>query len=432
MNRSVLAPLGLSLGLLALTPAAAEACSCPPSGPPCQEVWESPLVFVGTVIDVDQPPESYSPRRVRLRITEAFRGSEEGEIELHLRGSGSASCDPPFKMGEAWLVYADNQWEGGPGWTTSTCSRTRLLSAAAEDLGYLRLPDSQKTPSQIIGRVTRSVYDSSGETHARTEGVADVSVAATRGSERVETKTDPDGRYAIDATQGAYLLEFGPADGVELRGPELVHLRHPRACTVANAHVPFRAGRVAGQVVDHRGLPVAFLPVMMASLPRRMSPQRTMTDAAGRFSFDARFPGPYIVVPGAEGWPAAAAAAQTPLVMVPSGAEVDAGQLRLPASLALVLVEFVIENGVGRPAGGAEFSFRHPDIFSAGSYEPHVRADERGRFLVTLAAGMIYEITASQDRKTPDGTAYEELITSITAGSSRVRLRLGPSKRFLQ
>lgn len=222
------AALGLSVALIVLMPSPAEACTCMLSGPPCQEAWKSPLVFVGTVIEVDHAPGALGPRRVRFKITEAFRGTEGGEIEIHLRGGGGPSCDPAFRMGEAWLVYAGNRWEGGPGWTTSTCSRTRRLSMAAEDLKYLRLPDEQKPPSHIEGRVMRENVP-----------LADVPVIVTSGETRIEARTDRDGRYLIPVdTFRSYQIEFGRgADGLVIQeGRRQVLLPHHLACAVVDVY----------------------------------------------------------------------------------------------------------------------------------------------------------------------------------------------------
>ncbi len=238
--RKLLSLLGLSIALVAMTPAAAESCSCRPSGPPCQEVWASPVVFAGTVIELDQSVGALGPRRVRFRISEAFRGAEAGEIEIHLRGGGGASCDPPFRLGESWLVYAGNQGAGGPRWTTSTCSRTRRLSGAAEDLRYLRLPDQQKPPSHIAGQVTRDVYDAAKKHTGDSLPVAGVSVIVTSGTTRLEVKTDRDGRYHIPVDVGRlYQVDFGRgADGLVIRGPSApVSLRHSRACAVVDGYV---------------------------------------------------------------------------------------------------------------------------------------------------------------------------------------------------
>lgn len=426
--RKLLAPLVVSFFLIAIGPATAEACSCAPSGPPCQEVWESPLIFAGTVIDLDQSAGTLSPTRVRFRITEAFRGTEAGVIDIHLRGSMGASCDPPFKMGESWLVYANNQWEGGPGWTTSTCSRTRLLGAAGEDLEYLRLPDRQKPPGQISGRVMRRVYGPVFGEEGRDVAIAGVPVVLTRGETRLESKTDADGRYVIEVGPGEYNVEFGSVDGLDIRGGPPVSVPHYRACAIADGTVPYAPARVSGQIVDERGLPIPFLPLVLLSSYRYLD-EHTLTDLNGRFELPVRNPGLHIVSPSTDLWrnaPLPIALTPSPLT-VPSGGHLDTGALRLPASVRLARVELFIRDSAGTPASGADVYFREAETRNATSYDPSPQADERGRFTVSLIAGERYEFIVSHDRKTPTGTESEEAYVTIVAGGRQpVRIRLAP------
>lgn len=338
---------------------------------------------------------------VRFKVTEAFRGTEQGEIELHLRGSSSASCDPPFEMGESWLVYGSNRWEGGPGWTTSSCSRTRLLSAAAEDLQYLRTPDGEKSRSHIAGSVAAWVHDPSPQKQGRTVGIPGVPVFLEGAGRRIETKTDSGGRYRVDVAGGrAYRVEFGAVAGWLIRG--------------------------SGQVVDDNGLPVPFLPIALESTPRHLR-QHAVTDAAGVFRFPLRYPGPYFVALSDELWqrPPELSLNTTPIT-VPLSTGVDAGKLRVPASVRLVLVELVIEDSEGNPAAGAEVHFKQPNLFNAISYDAMPTADERGRFLISLVAGERYEFMPSYDRKTSTGTVYEEGRAVIRARPGPVRIRLAP------
>lgn len=425
MRRAILL-LSLAVFFLAFSPARAEACSCMVPGPPCQEAWESPLVFAGTVIEVDQQPGTLLPRRVRFRITEAFRGTEQGEIDIHLRGGGDASCDPPFRMGESWLVYGNNRWEGGPGWTASICSRTIPLRAAAEDLAYLRIPDAKKPPSHITGRVTKYVYDPSPGKEGRSVGIAGVPVIVTGRTTRLEAQTDAEGRYSIPVESGsAYQVDFGRVEGLSIRGSgQQIWLPHYRACAMANAGVAYD-GRVSGQIVDALGLPVPFLPITLASSPRYLQ-RHTLTDADGRFQFDIRYPGPHVVTlaTGLTQDTQALPLTLAPL-SVPAAGHVDAGQLRMPSSLKRTLVEILIEDSAGNPAAGAHVSFRQPDVFNADSYAPDPRADEKGAFRISLVAGQRLEVSAQYSRKTPAESVHEEGTVVIHA-PGLIRMRLAP------
>jgi hypothetical protein len=428
MRKALSVTFLVALAALA-TPATAEACSCMAPGPPCQQVWESPLVFAGTVIEVDQPPGAFAPRRVRFKIIEAFRGTEQGEIDIHLRGGGGGSCDPAFRMGESWLVYGHNRWEGGPGWTASSCSRTRLLDAADEDLAFLRTPDAQKPPSHIAGRVVRQIRESQapGGESVPVEGVP---VTVTTGTTRVEVRTERDGRYHVPADPGRrYQVDFAPRfEGFVIRRPtEHVLLRHSRACAEVSAGAVYD-GRVSGQVVDQHGAPVPFLPITLVSSPP-VGQQHQFTDESGRFSFVEVYPLPHDVVPSTSLWRGARALPPlTPSpVDVPPAGRVDTGRLRIPAQPKMTLVEIVIEDSTGQPAGGASLMFK-----LAGTYESiqdPPRADEAGTFRVSVAAGQRYEVQAWYTRTTPDGPRHETAKAVIEAtGMKPIRLTLAPNR----
>lgn len=426
--RRLLALLGLSVSFVALAPAVAESCSCMGDRPPCAEAWISPLVFAGTVIAVDQEPNALGPRRVRLRVTEAFRGTEKGEIDIHLRGGGGPSCDPPFRMGEAWLVYGGNRPDG-PGWTASSCSRTQPLSHAAEDLAYLRIPDKDKPPSQVYGRVTRHVRDLSLRTPGEYVPVPDVTVTVTSGSSRLEVKTDSDGRYAVPIeSHDFYQVDFARhVGGLSIRGSEQVRLQHHRACAVVDARAIYD-GRVVGQVVDDRGRPVPFMPITLASSPRLLQ-QHMLTDAAGRFEFAEVYPAEHDVVPSISLWQGSRALpplTPTPLHVGPS-ARVDAGPLALPASMTMALVEIRIEDSTGKAAAGAYVTLRLPDEYGRIEYAPE--ADHTGIFRVSLVAGQRYRVEASHTREAPTGAVYETGETVFEATALKpIRLRLARSR----
>lgn len=418
----------LTLAIVMLVPRTSEACTCPIFGPPCQEVWKSPVVFAGTVIQVDRAPGAFGPRRVRFRITEAFRGTEKGEMDIHLRGGGGPSCDPPFRMGESWLVYANSRGEGGAGWTTSTCSRTRLLRQAAEDVSYLRLPDAQKPPGHIAGRVTRHAYDFSQRRGGESVPVAGVPVILTNRMGRRETKTDRDGRYSIPVElRDAYQVEFGRVEGLVIRAPvRELRLPHDRACAVVDASALYD-GRLSGRIVDDRGRPVPFLPITLLSSPRLLQ-QHMLTDEEGRFRFAEVYPVAYDVAPSTSLWQEPRALPEltwTPVTVAPAG-RIDIGPLRIPPSLKLSLVEIVIEDSEGKPASGARVTFRQPDDYHTIESAP--LADQAGRFRVSVIPGR-YLVEAGYTRKTRAGAIYETGKVLIDApGLTPIRLRLARSR----
>jgi hypothetical protein len=141
--------LGLLVGLTVLTLAStsdALACSCPSSGPPCQNAFQVDVVFAGTVRSVvplpddDLPPlrpgEMRIPRTVRVEFDTVvpFRGTPGSNVTVLTAGSGPA-CGYGFKPGERYPVFANRK---GTEVVTGICSRTRTLSEATEVLQFFK------------------------------------------------------------------------------------------------------------------------------------------------------------------------------------------------------------------------------------------------------------------------------------------------------
>src|SRR5262245_4143530 len=99
----------------------AAACSCMPSGPPCQAYFQTDVVFVGTVRSITVrkvPLESIDriidQRAVHLTIERAVRGVQETEVDVNT-GSGGGDCGYDFKVGERYVVYGYRGKDGSLG-----------------------------------------------------------------------------------------------------------------------------------------------------------------------------------------------------------------------------------------------------------------------------------------------------------------------------
>jgi len=131
-----------------VTASRADACTCVGGRTTCQAFYEETAVFVGRVdaITLVTPAHPFSKRRVRLAVTEAFRGVSAAQIEI-VTGAGHGDCGYPFKIGESYFVYAYRERNSAT-LATGVCSRTRLLRDAAEDLAFAR---AQKTAPPFSG-----------------------------------------------------------------------------------------------------------------------------------------------------------------------------------------------------------------------------------------------------------------------------------------
>ena len=118
-------------------------------------------MFTGTVLDITNPvvrPLSFGNGRpalgnrasagqvtplarplrvVRLRVGEVLSGVDAGQKEIEIAtGSGGGDCGYEFQTGVEYVVYAYKNAEGRL--ETNSCSRTRPLSEANEDIEYFR------------------------------------------------------------------------------------------------------------------------------------------------------------------------------------------------------------------------------------------------------------------------------------------------------
>jgi hypothetical protein len=129
----------------------ARACECASSGPPCQNVFSADAVFAGTVQNIADAPDRNPPYRqlsVAFAQVTPFRGMQGTTATLFTTDSTS-SCGYPFKQGERYLVYAHRTKDGNL--EVGSCSRTRPLADATEDLQFLRATGSSAAGAHVSG-----------------------------------------------------------------------------------------------------------------------------------------------------------------------------------------------------------------------------------------------------------------------------------------
>jgi hypothetical protein len=127
------------LGLVALIPDCASACSCGGSGAPFREVAKgagSSAVFSGEVIDAEKGPQI---SRFTFRVSKVWKGKQR-ETRTVSTPSYGAACGYPFKEGKEYLVYAYWGPTGSPprpSLKEDACGPTKLLSEADANLRVL-------------------------------------------------------------------------------------------------------------------------------------------------------------------------------------------------------------------------------------------------------------------------------------------------------
>jgi hypothetical protein len=410
----------------------AVACSCMSSGPPCQAAFQVDAVFIGTVRSIDLrkvPMDGMATpvdrRMVHIAVERVVRGVEGTVVDVWT-GMGGGDCGFDFKAGERYVVYA---WRRDGALTTGICSRTRLLSDAAEDLAYFAALPSAPSAGVVSGTI---VHFATRGPDVPTEKVpvADVQVLLRSTGGVFSGMTDPAGRYTIaHVPPGTYDFEVLPPSGFSRRflGAH-VELKDPRACVVQDFGLRYD-GRVSGTLVDGRGKPVADLRVDIAPADRpedRLPDSRATSDAFGHFELTDVPPGRYIVGIGFTQYPNDGTV--YPRTLFATAAEVGAGakleiggltvpEPRRPYELTGVIVDV---NGVAVP--GANLVVRGPRF---QQLSPVVTTAADGSFQVTVFEGQAitlhswYDVSASPMRQ-----ASRDLPMTISGPPPPVRLVL--------
>ncbi|HEY0075399.1 MAG TPA: hypothetical protein VGB77_14970 [Abditibacteriaceae bacterium] len=105
-------------------------CSCAEPDPPEQALKSADAVFAGKVISLTSSGRfsgTYS-----FQVNESWKGASLNILFIRT-GRGGGDCGYGFEIGQEYLVYA----YGKSGLSTHTCSRTKPLSDAGQDLAVL-------------------------------------------------------------------------------------------------------------------------------------------------------------------------------------------------------------------------------------------------------------------------------------------------------
>jgi hypothetical protein len=395
----------------------ADACTCLPSGPACGDYWKSAAVFLARVEAVT-PPASKGiarlSRRAQLTVLEAFSGVSPGVVEVTTAGSG-ASCGFNFVAGRQYVVYAQRVGDSGQ-LTVSSCSRTREVSQAGDDLAYARaLTSGAAPPARITGDVLIGVRTLSRQTQLQPRPMPGVTVRFTRDGDVRTATTDADGRFVVEGVApGPYGASLDlPAGYYGEIVPNQVTVPDHRGCAEVHA-VAYEDGRVLGRLVDSAGRPVAGLTIdltVAAGLDQMPGAERIrdLTDSEGRYELVRVPPGRFIVGINTRRdrddvmaeprvfHPGVSDLSTATRVVVGGGKRVELKDFTLPSSVAYVAVSGIVIGSDGSPATGARVYLKGADAEFIVS-EPAI-TDASGRFVLAALAGRSYRLFAERERQ---------------------------------
>lgn len=139
---SIQSPLTLAIFLSILSHfsylPSASACKCAPRAV-AEELADASAVFEGRVTQIQDLSEGDAPQARQLRVTLAlvrvWKSLESVETVEVTTNIDSAACGFYFEQGRSYLVYA--RADAGEPLRVTSCSRTRPMQDAAEDLAAL-------------------------------------------------------------------------------------------------------------------------------------------------------------------------------------------------------------------------------------------------------------------------------------------------------
>jgi hypothetical protein len=432
----------LTLLLATIHSQRAEACTCPGISP-CQALSYADRIFTGVVTDVSPILAAdgtvATGTTVTLVADRSFLGAS-GTVVLH---SKLSSCAYQFTVGTRYLVYAGKNPDGS--FSTSICSRTKVLADADEDLRFLSSLPPPGTGGRLSGAVARVQIDLLGVRRPEDPlPVADVplTIQGPNGIRRNVT-TDSDGRFQLDGLPpGDYHVSPSVPATIRVQGNLDVRLGD-RGCAVANASL-LSNGRVAGRVVDRLGDPVqgAMVTLMPSSYTNKAEfPNAWLrmqaSSADGSFTFEGlpageyhvgvnvQF-GPLLPSPYPPTWaPGVSDRASASGVRISEGQRSSGVVIALGARLQEITIEGLAVAPDGTPASGASISLLFPDSVLATSTG---RSGADGRFTLKALQHTAYEVQASvgggADRR------LAKLRVTFTEGTSAsIRLVLMPESR---
>ena len=141
----------LVVGLVALLPDCASACSCGGGAPfrVLAKGADASAVFSGEVMNVEEGSStrmfgmSVPSRRVTLQVSEMWKGPQTETLEVSTPRDG-ATCGYNFKEGQEYLVYAYGKEEP---FKVDLCTETKPLSKAGMNLQLLG--DGQRPGEEV-------------------------------------------------------------------------------------------------------------------------------------------------------------------------------------------------------------------------------------------------------------------------------------------
>jgi hypothetical protein len=285
------------------------ACSCGRSAPgTCPDIKKNGISFVGTVLDIENPPDQRSDAdqtgtsRYRFRVDENISAVDVKEVDVY-SGRGSADCSCHFQLGETYLVVP---FRNNGRLFTTICSDTQAAAYAEPLLSELRARRDGKPYASIYGvlRKTQQPYTwTSSDGYDRP--LTGVAVELRGAKHTLSTHTDGSGVYRFyDVPADTYHFAATLPASLELAQTILSEPLPPitlpeNACYQQDIDA-LPTGRIRGRVIGPDGTPLKNADVALFRDDRYtedgMGWWEYQGDEKAHFEFEHVAPGKYVIV----------------------------------------------------------------------------------------------------------------------------------------
>lgn len=286
------------------------ACTCAsPSPQPCSGLKATGVVFVGTVVDIKNPPPDDGGlggpglSTYHFRVDENIAGLEgRQEVDVY-SGRGGADCSYHFQNGERYLVFP---YRDGSQLTATICSYTRPIAAAEVILPQLRAMRDRQRVASVYGilKSSQQPYEWASD-DSPDHPLANTRLELRSGNKTFSTITDANGIYAFyNVPKGEYRFTGELPEHLELAQKMVGGPPHPLKLP-ANACFEFDlsalpSGHIRGRVEGPGGKPLDFADVELFR-PQKYTEPGGWDEAQDRdnglyFEFQNVAPGDYVLV----------------------------------------------------------------------------------------------------------------------------------------
>jgi hypothetical protein len=405
---------------------AAYACFCSTPGPPCDYYANTEAIFLGRVVgsterkthtDEKGNKTVYEIGLVRFLVQENYKGAPGYEIEIDA-GKGGADCGYSFLRNESYVVYAYRDPRNNL-LSTGICTRTKHVSAADEDLKYLRGLANANPGGMLYGRLTRYIGDPEHGPVEEGPKMAGVKIIITGAGRTIETLTNSAGEYKVtglppgdydafpqlpnnlaavsDRDKQDDLLRFAGRDPVNLIDG---------SCGKINFSVQF-SGVVSGKVVDAKGYAAKEVQLTLVSSDDDNREWWTWTDKEGNYEFNMVQPGSYLLglnltwAPDSEDpypktfYPGVKTRTEASLITVGEGEKLKGYDMTLPPRLRERQLNVTVVWPDGTPAANVPVAYQMNETQSMGQ---KIDTQEKGTAVLSLFYNHYYIIYAHNGR----------------------------------